>query len=310
MLKKFVKILSSLLIILILSLSLSGCKNQQRSPNLNSDIVFTKFSFNARKLGNINSAIESWEVNSQLHCSGLIFSDGNTYLIDQKFTKSGNETIDFPIGPRYNCELSIKSFNINKIDYFPQNKNSLFKIKRNNSNKIFRKYVNQKNYNDHKFITGKMNPDIFSLYIFEKANDTALFTSIYTAVFNDIEISFTSLDDPQYARIQIKNNSRSENSIKINEINLIALSDLSLQQRSKNNNDINYEGNYQCVDNDAEDNYIISRIKTLNSGSRCALVFKANNSTSTSRISIRIDNILYNLNINFKDNIWTAEINQ
>ena len=91
---------------------------------------------------------------------------------------------------------------------------------------------------------------------------------------------------------------------------MIALSDLSLQQRSKNNNDINYEGNYQCVDNDAEDNYIISRIKTLNSGSRCALVFKANNSTSTSRISIRIDNILYNLNINFKDNIWTAEINQ
>ena len=143
------------------------------------------------------------------------FSQLLTGIIDQKFTKSGNETIDFPIGPRYNCELSIKSFNINKIDYFPQNKNSLFKIKRNNSNKIFRNYVNKNNYNDHKFITGKMNPDIFSLHIFEKANDTALFTSIYTAVFNDIEISFTSLDDPQYARIQIKNNSRSENSIKI-----------------------------------------------------------------------------------------------
>jgi hypothetical protein len=155
-----------------------------------------------------------------------------------------------------------------------------------------------------------MNADNFSLHLFEKAKDTAIFTSIYTSVFNDIEISFTSLDDPQFARLQIRDNSRTEGSVIINEINLTDLKKLSLQQRTKDSNDIHYEGNFQCVDNDAEDNYIISRIKTLNSGSRCALVFKADNSTSTSRISIRIDKISFNLNINFKENIWTAEINQ
>lgn len=310
MLKAFGIILSSPIIFLYLSLSLSGCKNQERTPNLISGIVFTKFSFNTRNSGNNDSTLGNWEVNTQLHCPRLIYSDGSSYTIDQKFTKDGNETIDFPIGVRYNCELRIKSFNINNIDYNPQNKNSPFKIKNKYSKKIFGNYVNQNDPNDHKFITGKMNADNFSLHLFEKAKDTAIFTSIYTSVFNDIEISFTSLDDPQFARLQIRDNSRTEGSVIINEINLTDLKKLSLQQRTKDSNDIHYEGNFQCVDNDAEDNYIISRIKTLNSGSRCALVFKADNSTSTSRISIRIDKISFNLNINFKENIWTAEINQ
>jgi hypothetical protein len=300
MLKKFIKILSSLFILLFLSLSLSGCKNQEKTSNLNSDIVFTKFSFNTRNSGKSHSAIGNWEVNTNLYCPNLIF-DGNPYFIDQKFTKSGNEIIDFPSDENYNCELTIQSFKINNTHYIPKNSNSLFKIKKNNSTKNLFNFVNQIDPNDHKFITGKMNAHSFSLHIFEKVEDAA--------VFNDIEISFIPLTDPQYVMLKIDNNTRTNENVIINEIDLTDLKTISLQNRSKNDiYDIKYGDNYECIDTVA-DNEINRRVQTLGNRGRCALVFfrEKNIIFSEEKISISIDNASYDFNINITNNNWSLE---
>ena len=269
-----------------------GCgKSQKDSKNLKPNISFTQFQFAVTAPKKNSQNIANWRVDTQLKCPGIIVRN-RTYSIDKVFTSNGKETIDFPTD-EYNCTLTIKSFELDGIRYNPKNKNSAYILTK--QNKPITNYGSYQNNHKtaYKFISGKINNDKFSLHIFEKIETAAL--------FNDIDLSFSAIDE-QYSRFEIQNNSPSDN-IEINKIDSSNLINehLSIQSRTEDMIDSKYGDFYQCSDSIHEP--IRKIIKHLPSGSRCAIVIKTENNQfgiHTSNMSIKISDIEYNFSITNK----------